>query len=119
MMSSAPIDNSEVPSVENETEDASRRGFIRAAVTAGVASVAGLTLGEAAVADDEAPKERKIAQSQGALKISGPPVTAEEKSKDQKRLQAEALLKQLGGDIQIQWVKGRLPAARRIIQMEG
>ncbi len=98
----------------SEIEDASRRGFIRAAVTAGVAGVAGLAIGDAVASDV---KLNPAAQS--ALKISPPPSTPEEHAKDQKRLQAEALIKQLGGDVQIQWVKGNVPKIRRVIQMEG
>ncbi len=98
------------PEVET-AEDASRRGFLQKVV----AGAAGLVAGGEALATEI--KQQPI--NAAALKISGPPVTAEEKQKDQKRLQAERLIQELGGNVEIQWVKGKIPAVRRVIQMEG
>lgn len=98
------------PEVETP-EEASRRGFLQKVVAGAAGLVAG---GEALAAEI---KQQPV--NTAALKISGPPSTPEEHAKDQKRLQAERLIQELGGNVQIQWVKGKLPAVRRVIQMEG
>ncbi len=109
--------------VEN-TEDAGRRGFLLAAV-AGVAGVAALAAGEAVAAPGEpvqAPTRKgrpTPADARPVPAANAANLTAEEQAKDRKRAQAEALLRELGEDVEIQWVKGKVPGARKVIQMNG
>jgi hypothetical protein len=106
------------------TDDAGRRGFLLAAV-AGVAGVAGVAAlaGEAAAAEGGAAPTRKgrvpAAEARPVQNVNIANLTEEEKAKERKRAQAEALLRELGDDVEIQWVKGNVPGARRIIQMKG
>jgi hypothetical protein len=104
--------------VEN-TEDASRRGFLLAAV-AGVAGVAAMAAGEAAAAPGDTKVRAPAAAARPtptAANVAN--LTEAEKAKESKRAQAEALLREIGGDVEIQWVKGNVPGARRIIQAYG
>lgn len=92
-------------SAKRKVDTASRRKFLSATV----AGVAGLAVGKAAVADQPARLRRNMA----------PAVSPEEKAKEVKRAQAETMLRDLGDNVEIHWVKGNLPAARRIIQLKG
>ena len=92
-----------------ETGGPNRRAFLRtaAAGAAGVAAV--VTLGaEMGTASAEAPKEPAKAK-----------LTAAEQAKEDKRVKAEALLKEINADVEVQWVKAKTPNIRKVIQLEG
>lgn len=95
--------------VENE-----RRNFLRAAVAVGVAGAAALAGGEA-LADQRAATPRRAANaSNTAARLS-----AADAAKDAKRAEAQRILRELGDDVEVQWVRGNVPGVRRIIQLKG
>jgi hypothetical protein len=100
--------------------DSSRRDFLRAAAATGVGGAAALAAGTASAAGPK-PTKRPVAEVKdykARLTTTQLALTNEELSKDVKLKVAEALLKDLD-NIEIQWVQGDIPAARRIIQIKG
>jgi ferric-dicitrate binding protein FerR (iron transport regulator) len=96
---------------EKDTEKKTgRRGFLRAAAV-GVAGVA-LTGSQAGAAGKT--EQMKPAAPRGAQAL-----TAAEQAKDVKLQDAARLLRDIDNNIEIKWVKGKAPAARRVIQMYG
>ena len=96
---------------DKETEKKTgRRGFLRAAAV-GVAGVA-LTSGKASAAGTKAQEPVKAAPQ-------GMQLSAAEQVKDVKLKDAAKLLKDIDKNVEIQWIKGKAPATRRVIQMYG
>ena len=128
-------DESEITGVEAlgqevASREIGRRAFLRAAVTAGMAGAAGLAAGRA-VAEDKQPRMGKDAQprlgkdarkGKDAATVQRLQLTPAEKQKEARRADAQKILKELGGDVEIQWIKkenGSAPLKRRIIQLYG
>ena len=97
-------------SEQNEVESAERRGFIAAAIGAGVALTAGAAL---AGPRPEAVRAEKVA----AAAVVAEAMSADDAAKTLKI--QEAIKTQLGEDVEIRWVKGHKPGIRRVIQMVG
>lgn len=98
-------------SEQNEVESAERRGFIAAAIGAGVALTAGAAL---AGPRPEAARAEKVVPAAAAA-LAG--MSAEDSAKTLKI--QDALKTELGEDVEIRWVKGHKPGIRRVIQMVG
>lgn len=96
----------------NEIENADRRGFIAAAIGAGVALTAGTAL-----AGRPVPSKDAIAAKVEAAPPAVAALTAEDAAKTLKI--QEAIKATLGDDVEIRWVKGNTPGVRRVIQMVG
>lgn len=112
-MSATPTDTTELST--ESTEGPARFSMLRTAVAVGVASVTCLAVGPVEAAAPPARVEKAAVATRPVINQ----LTALEAAKDAKRVQIEGLLKELGGDIQIEWVKGTVPAGRRVIQMVG
>ena len=97
-------------SEQNEVESAERRGFIAAAIGAGVALTAGAAL---AGPRPEAVRAAKVAPAAAVAEA----MSADDTAKTLKI--QEAIKTQLGEDVEIRWVKGHKPGIRRVIQMVG
>lgn len=94
---------------QNEIESTERRGFIAAAIGAGVA----LTAGSALAAD----KPVVRADAAKAAVAANAALSAEDAAKTLKI--TEAIKAQVGDDVVIEWVKGHVPGTRRVVQLKG
>lgn len=99
--------------IEGEPVTNERRNFLRAAVSMGVAGAAVLAGGEA-FADQRPAAATRATRTPGATRLS-----AADLAKDTKRAEAERILRDLGDNVEVQWVKGNVPGVRRIIQLKG
>jgi hypothetical protein len=106
----------ETPSTAGAPAENDRRNFLRAAVSMGVAGAAVLAGGEALAEQRPAAATRatRTPSTPGATRLS-----AAELAKDAKRAEAERILRDLGDNVEVQWVKGNVPGVRRIIQLKG
>ena len=105
-------------------QEMGRRAFLRAAVAAGVAGAAGMAAGRALADEKEQLKIRPdAAQKVQPRALPAVQLTAVEQRKEKKRVRVEQQLRELGADIEIQWVKkdeaAATPQTRRIIQLVG
>lgn len=115
----------------DETKKPSRRDLIAKGVAAVGAAVAATAVGaDAATMKRRLSDERDLKlrrglrpRGRGRLKLNNIPrarMTPEQLRKDNKARQASRLLRELGSNVEIQWVKGpKLPGGRRIIQING
>ena len=108
----------------DETKRPSRRDLIAKGVAAVGAAVAATTVAAEATTDRRLRRIRPDIKprARGRLKLNNIPrsrMTPEQLRKDNRARRAEKLLKELGTNVEIQWVKGPRVGGRRIIQING
>lgn len=107
-----------------DTKKPSRRDLIAKGVAVVGAAVAATTVGAEAATTRRLPRRDLKIQPRlrRGLKLNNIPrarMTPQQLRKDDKARRATLLLRELGTNVEIQWVKGPRLGARRIIQING